>query len=239
MNISEKLVTIAENQEKVYEAGKKNSIKEWQDEFLTYHNAVGYHYAFSTWNEETYRLFLSQPNDKFWNNIAGADQMFRNFNYYGVERKAVDLVKLHKELGIPDINWSTAIASCYATFAYARVSHLGVVDLSRANHTQFFNNSTELVTIDEVKLNPSASYDNFGNCPKLANIKFGNNLVKSISFSSCPLTKASIENVIEHLDDNVTGYTVTFKKTAKESAYTTDEWNSLIATKPNWTFSLV
>jgi hypothetical protein len=32
---------------------------------------------------------------------------------------------------------------------------------------------------------------------------------------------------------------VTFSKKAKEAAFTADEWEALIATKPNWTISLV
>jgi hypothetical protein len=32
---------------------------------------------------------------------------------------------------------------------------------------------------------------------------------------------------------------VTFNKTAKESTFTADEWAALIATKSNWTFSLL
>ncbi|MFR8974816.1 MAG: hypothetical protein ACLVG9_02365, partial [Eubacteriales bacterium] len=60
-----------------------------------------------------------------------------------------------------------------------------------------------------------------------------------ISFESCKkLTKSSITSVINGLSDTVTGKTATFNQTAKEAAFTNEEWAVLIGTKPNWTFSL-
>lgn len=240
MDIAEKTLQLKQDFDDVYEAGKNKAIKEWQDDYLTYKNAVGYHFAFSAWNEETYRLFLSQPNDKLFKIINGADQMYRNFNMYGVNRQTIDLVELHKELGIPDIDWSTATQSCYNTFSYSRISRLGIMDLSNTTHSRFFTNASYLVTIDELKLNPSSEYTSlFDGCTSLKNIKFGNTIPKSLSFAVSPLTKESIEDVVEHLSDDVTGQTITFKKTAKESDFTTEEWAALIATKPNWSFSLI
>ena len=45
--------------------------------------------------------------------------------------------------------------------------------------------------------------------------------------------------VITALSPTVSGKTVYFKKTAKTVAFTDTEWSELIATKPNWTFTLV
>lgn len=63
---------------------------------------------------------------------------------------------------------------------------------------------------------------------------FGSNL----NFSWSPLSKDSILSVFNALSTTTTGLTVTFKKTAVEAAFTTDEWNTLIATKTNWTYAL-
>ena len=52
------------------------------------------------------------------------------------------------------------------------------------------------------------------------------------------LTKSSITNIVNVLSPTVTGQTATFNKAAKEAAFTDDEWEELIATKPNWTFNL-
>ena len=53
------------------------------------------------------------------------------------------------------------------------------------------------------------------------------------------LTKESITSVVNALYEGSTGLTATFKKSAKESAFTDDEWAKLTATKPNWTFALL
>jgi len=77
-------------------------------------------------------------------------------------------------------------------------------------------------------------------CAVLEEIRFVENTIKEvISFESCKkLTKSSITSVINGLSDTVTGKTATFNQTAKEAAFTNEEWAVLIGTKPNWTFSL-
>ena len=67
-----------------------------------------------------------------------------------------------------------------------------------------------------------------------------------INFGTCPLNKASIVSVINALSATTSSKTVTFKKTAinsafginidNESTYTT-EWNTLRGSKSNWNFS--
>ncbi|MEE1049797.1 MAG: hypothetical protein U0M60_20545 [Clostridia bacterium] len=56
---------------------------------------------------------------------------------------------------------------------------------------------------------------------------------------STKLNKASIESVINTLSATTNGLTVTLSKTAVNNAFTTEEWEALEATKPNWTISLV
>ncbi len=61
----------------------------------------------------------------------------------------------------------------------------------------------------------------------------------SLSFERLTLSKKSITSIINVLSDTAFEQTVTFKKTAKEAAFTDDEWTELTSTKPNWTFSLI
>ena len=77
-------------------------------------------------------------------------------------------------------------------------------------------------------------------CADLEEIRFVENTIKEvISFESCKkLTKSSITSVINGLSDTVTGKTATFNQTAKEAAFTNEEWAVLIGTKPNWTIAL-
>lgn len=53
------------------------------------------------------------------------------------------------------------------------------------------------------------------------------------------LTKASIESIINALSPTTSGLSITLSQTAKNNAFTTSEWDSLVATKKNWTISLV
>ena len=91
------------------------------------------------------------------------------------------------------------------------------------------------VIIDET----NTFLNTFNNCISLQNIIVDGIIGASIGFPHSPLTRESITNVIEHLSETATGKTVTFKKSAKEAAFTDDEWAELTATKPNWTFSLL
>lgn len=57
MSITDKLVTIAENEQKVYDAGKKSERDDFWDDYLYYGKNLGnYLYAFAAfgWNDKTY-----------------------------------------------------------------------------------------------------------------------------------------------------------------------------------------
>ena len=56
MNIAEKLTVIAENEQKVYEAGKQAECNEFWDNFQNYGNRTEYKHAFRTscWNDDIY-----------------------------------------------------------------------------------------------------------------------------------------------------------------------------------------
>lgn len=79
----------------------------------------------------------------------------------------------------------------------------------------------------------------FTNATRLANVTFEGVIGKNCNMQWCPLTADSIRGVVEHLSTTETDRTVTFNKAAKEAAFTQTEWDELIATRPNWTFSLI
>ena len=57
------------------------------------------------------------------------------------------------------------------------------------------------------------------------------------------LTRASIENIINHLSDNVSGKTLTLSKTAVNNAFpdtgNNADWGALVMAHQNWIISLV
>ena len=89
------------------------------------------------------------------------------------------------------------------------------------------------------------SYNNtFTQCYNLKEIRFeGVTIGKSISFQhSTSLSEDSITNIINNLLGTVSGQTLTLSSAAVTSAFgstTSAEWTALIATKSNWTISLV
>ena len=128
------------------------------------------------------------------------------------------------------------------TFNTTKFTRIGVVDGRKAGQfADTFGYSYYIQTIDKIICDENTTFTSncFNSCRALTNIEFEGVIGSTINFQWCPLTKASITNVINALSSSVTGKTVTFKKSAKEAAFTAEEWATLIATKSNWTFSLV
>lgn len=199
MSIAEKLVTIAENQQKVFDAGKDAECNTFWDVFQNYGNRTNYANAFynTVWTDGIYK-----PKYPF--KLVGS---------YGY------------------------------VFANARMSNiLYPVDVTEAiGVVALFAYNSLLETIPKIIVSENTTYQTwFSYCPKLTNVTFEGIIGKSIDFSAAvKLAKASIENIVSCLSTTATGQTFTLSKTAVNNAFTTDEWNALIADKTNWTISLV
>ena len=107
-----------------------------------------------------------------------------------------------------------------------------------------FAHNTNLVEIEKLVIDETTTFTNtFLSCSRLKNITIEGTIGQSIDFKDCPLTAASLVSVIEHLSDNAIGATATFKQSATNAAdwSTTNynSWDQLIATKPNWTITLM
>ena len=123
------------------------------------------------------------------------------------------------------------------------------LDLTNPNGNQkyaIFVGSTKLKTIPNLivdeknALSPNGTYPMFHQCSALENITFEGTIGKNIDFKDCKLlSRESIENIGSCLSGTATGQVVTLSSTAVNNAFTTDEWNVLIADKTNWTISLV
>ena len=238
MNTSEKLVKIAENEQIVAEKnaeleealyskseGGKSHYDAFWDTFQqngmrkNYANAFGGH----GWDDAIFK-------PKYDMQITDSYMMFRS-------TKVTDLSNLSVLL-----DFSKSINMQYM-FQWAETNHIGVIDMSyMGDRTQGMLGYTYyLHTIDKIIVTERVifSSDAFSNSTALANITFEGVIGNSINFQWSPLSKASITNIVEHLSSTATGQTCTFKKSAKEAAFTDDEWSALIANKTNWTFSLV
>lgn len=108
-----------------------------------------------------------------------------------------------------------------------------------------FLDMPKLVNARTLKVKETNKYTNpFGGCYALEEIRFDGAIGQNgLDFKACSkLSKQSIESIVSHLSANTTGLTVTLSKTAVTNAFggvDSAEWTALIATKSNWTISLV
>lgn len=234
-SIAEKFEVIAD---RVYEAGQKSEYDRFWDNIQQNGNRTHYESAFRNWECEEinpkYPLTTSTANGVFSSNkllkscppiIPTTDTII----YYSCFNACNSLVEINFD--IRPSNLSTAL-------------------------TATFNGCFSLTTIKNIVSTDDVKYQSttFSNCNSLKNISFEGVIGTSINFQWSPLSRASFENIIEHLSPTVTGQSVTFKKSAVDAAFetsegandgsTSTEWIDLITPysnqyNGNWTISLV
>lgn len=220
MSIADKLTTIAENEQKVYDAGAKSEYDKFWDKVQNYGNPRSYYYLFggSAWTPDTFK-----PKYSF--NANNYQYVFYNF---GNPNTPIDLIAIEKER---NITMRFKGAHIY-TFSNANVTTVPTVDVSEGDgtpylHYTFYNNRT-VHTIEKIIL--YSDLDNhrfteflntFTGASALKNIKFENLIGKTINFGQSPLSVESAKNVIEHLVDySGTQYNMTYKLTLNPTVWT-------------------
>ena len=172
--------------------------------------------------------------DTFWDNFQanGARQNY-SYAFYGSTWNGT----IYK----PKHSFESA-TSATSMFQASKMTKLGRIEMPKV--TSFQNAcqwQSALTEIETLKLSDEcASFGNaFQGCSALVSITFESTISANINFQySTLLTKASIENIVGHLSDTTNGLTAAFSATAKENAFTDEEWAELIAEKPNWNISL-
>lgn len=118
------------------------------------------------------------------------------------------------------------------------------IDFSTGTGTYVFYLAKKLKRVPKIIVNKDIVFTGwFEYCSALEEIRFEGTIGKTIAFSqSTKLSKASILNIFSVLSGTVTGQTLTLPTTAVTNAFgstTATEWTNLVATKTNWTISLV
>lgn len=220
MSISDKLTTIAENEQKVYDAGYDMGYQAHSDLFWDTiqknGEPVGYANRFYGWQfnwDRTDKLF--KPKYDFVHS-GDPTSTFR-------ENYIKDIIKDNY------FNYKTSATTLAYTFYYATR----------------LENARTLHVREDTKYTSA-----FSGCSSLEEIRFNGTIGQNgLSFAqSTKLSKDSIESVIEHLSSTTSGLTVTFSRTAVNKAFetssgaadgsTSTEWTTLVASKSNWTISL-
>ena len=127
------------------------------------------------------------------------------------------------------------------TFRYAKILDTKVDITIYSNNSTYVFAESEIQTIKKLKVTKDTSFLNwFMSAYNIKNLTIEGIIANDFDIHwSTKLSKASITNIISVLSSSVSGKTVTISNTAKNNAFTDEEWQTLVATKPNWTIVLV
>lgn len=253
MSIAKKLTTVAQNMDKVYQSGytsgyetgkaeggdtetaynegftdgKQAEYDRFWDAYQQQGNRTDYTQAFvRAWTDEIFRpKYHIKPT-----NMSGM------FQYSAI----TDLKDKLETLGVTlDTSNCTSLIQA---FQYAEITHIPTIDARLSTNMAYtFGSGCKVVAIDKLIVSETTPIvdSTFGTARDLQNITFEGTIGRSINLQWSPLTKESMKSVVAALSGTATGLTASFKKTAAEAAFTEDEWNALVATKSNWTFTKV
>ena len=174
-------------------------------------------------------------------------------NIFCGTRIPVDFVKYCEQLGIIfDTSQSTSFSYAFSQAWFSRVGEINTLLASNINY--IFGWNSYIRTIDKLILKDDGSQtftSSFAGCSMLENI-IVEGVIGQNGFdmkNSTRLSKASIVSIINALSLTTTNLTVTLSKTAVNRAFetldgaadgsTSTEWTTLIASRPNWTISLI
>jgi hypothetical protein len=212
----------------VYEAGQKAEHEAFWDAYQENGSRTNYYFSFYYWADGNFK-------PKY--NITA-----KSFERGFMESRITDLKQLLLDSGVTlGFTSNCETYALYEAFLNSQITHIPALESTRINNAaSCFNGCKKLVSIDNIALNDNCNYDSaFKNCTALEEVRFGSKISKTTHFSAATkLSKASIESIINALLSTTSGLTVSFSKTAKEAAFTAEEWSALIATKTNWTISL-
>lgn len=231
MTTAEKLTTIAENQQRVYEAGQKSEYDRFWDAYQQNGKRRLYNAAFAGhgWTNETFKPKYDIVA------LNGASLFINNLKFSG------DLAAHLENLGITlDLSAATTVISCFE--GCKLIERLPEINISSAGTLSrlVFSQCEVLHTIDAFVVAETNVFTNtFQKCYALQHLIIKGVIANDINLSDCPLTRESILSVLSALSVTATGKTATFKKTAVNAAFSTEEWDELAATKPNWRIDLV
>lgn len=226
MSLADKLTVVAENTDKVYQAGKDVEHKEFWTMYQMNGEMNKYNYAFYSgrWTDENFRPVLDL---KVGNT---SESMFNSCSI-------TDLAKIMTECGVK-FDFSGLTGALSNMFAYSTITH--IPELNAPLVTKFlqtFVSAKSLVTIDKIVCGEAATFSNtFKNATALENVVFEGVIGNDIDFSYCTkLTKESILSVINALKTYTSGtHTLTLGATNK-AKLTTDE--IAIAENKAWTIA--
>ena len=217
----------------LYSAGKQAEYDAFWDKFQNNGARVNYTYGFAGWTWFT----EIEPKHPLYN-ITAVDSMFYNCNYLQ---------------SLPTMTFAGAVSG-YCMFNFcSRLTEVNQEIPIKGDCHAMFNYCPYLTKINKLVNNGVTRWttSTFADCDRLQELIIeGDSINTAFYLNACKsLNKASIANTVNMLSGSTSGISCTFSKTAVNKAFetsegandgsTSDEWKSLVATKSNWTISLV
>lgn len=235
MTRAEKLITIAENEPKVYEAGMKAENVAFWDAVQNYGNRDTYNYAFAYWDKFEY----IHPNHKIVpTNASGCYAMFlSNKGIKKIEAEYFDFSQKPR---------GTSAATSYG-YTFNSCSYLEEIEdiglVPEFDYSSTFGQCSKLHTIAKIRVDENTKFSNtFNGCTVLQNITIDGTIGQNrfnVQWST-KLSADSLKSIIQALSSTTTGLTITLPTTAQanyEAVYGEGSWSTLTATRSNWTIA--
>lgn len=234
-SIAEKLVKIAENESKVYEAGKKAEHDAFSDALLNYGNRDTYNYAFAYWGKFEY---IRLKHKIAPTNAGGCYAMFlQNKGIRKIEAEYFDFSQ--KPRGT---NSSTTYGYTFNSCSnLEEIEDIGLIPEYDYNNT--FGYCSKLHTIARMGVDANTKYSNtFVGCGELVHLTIVGTIGQNgFGIQWCTkLSADSLKSIINALSTTTTGLTITLPTTAQsnyEAVYGAGSWATLVATRSNWTIA--
>lgn len=242
MSIADKLTTIAENVQKVYEAGRKDEYDAFWDTYPVEQYDMSYAFAGFSWDSEKFRPKVNLKPTR-------ATRMFTVFDYRK-HKPPLDFVDWTSKTGL-SIDFGNC-TNLNQIFSQANISRIGTLDIRKSTDNYgIFSENRVIHTIEKLKVTEKSPFaSTFYNTTELENLIIEGTIGQNgfAVAQSTKLSEKSIKSIINALSTTTSGLTVTLSKTAVNNAFetsegandgsTSQEWSALEATKTNWTISL-
>ena len=256
MSISEKLQTIAENEQKVYNAGRDLGFTEGHE--IGYNDA--YDAAYEYGRLDGMEIGREAEYDAFWDaytdngtrtdwtyafatgwkaEIFKPNHKIKVVTGTGMFHKNNNITDFADFLGETEIDWSEAATVQYM---FQNCSNLTRINVCGGGYFSYaFYASTKLHTIDRFILTDTNNYgfnEAFSHCTSLAYINEIVGTIKAnVDFHYCPLVHDSLMNILNALYDySGSGKTYTLTLGTKNLPKLTDA-EKAIATQKGWTLA--
>lgn len=231
MSIADKLVTVYENQQKVFDAGKEAKRQAFWSALQNKGKRTDYSYAFY---KDTWLATFQECPPVYDIKPKTSSNMFNGWN---TTSKTLDLVEFLEECGVT-LDFSDCTSFNRTFESNTSIGHVGVMDIRKGtNFTNTFAYAG-IDTIDKMIVDENLDFSAiFTYYSTLKNITFEGNIGKALNMSACKnLTNASAESVIYHLKDLTGATSLTIKFHADVTSALTAEQKAEI-TRRNWTLA--